>query len=139
MVFILVSIAFILPSASSAIGPCEKIENTGSLGSIETCFMHSTAIDSTDFLITSPRSESLEIFHAYQNKKLEHLPRNLGGKFPNLRGLLVQCCSIKEISTDQFKGFNKLQRLSLAYNQIEVIDDDVFEYIPEVELIILSE
>lgn len=101
--------------------------------------MDSTVIDSPDFLITSDRDETVEGFSAYKNSKFEHLPINIGEKFPNLIALQVYNCSVKRISKDSFKGLSKLRRLYIYHNQIEQIDDDVFEHIPAVEEIYFSE
>lgn len=101
--------------------------------------MDSTAINSTDFLITSDRDEAVEGFHVWINPHIEHLPSNLGKKFPNLIIMYVSDCSIKEIKKENFKGLIKMRRLQLNDNQIEKIDDDTFGLIPAVEEIHLRE
>lgn len=101
--------------------------------------MGSTVIDSTEFMITSPRDETVGAFYAWENKKLEHLPRNIGDLLPNLLNLHAAKCSIKQISRENFKNLSKLRRLNLDGNQIERIDDDTFEFIPAVERIFLCE
>lgn len=138
-IFVLVFIAAVLSSTSSISGPCEKVEKySWSLGRLKTCFMNSTVIDTRDFMmIASDRDGSIEGFYAYRNKKLNHLPNNLGEKFPLLLVLNAACCLIKEVSKENFRGLNKLRDLRLYHNQIEKIDDDTFEYIPTVEVILL--
>lgn len=132
----MISIAHIFPSASSEGGPCESIGdhniNWGALDSRKTCHMNSTVIDSKDFLITSDRDDAVEVFYAFENRKLEYLPRNLGDKFPNLLGLNAAHCSITEVSKESFKGLGKLLQLRLYGNQIEKFVDDTFEYIPAI-------
>lgn len=101
--------------------------------------MKSTVINTTDFRITSARDDTVEGFYANKNNKLDHLPTNIGEKFPNLVTLFAAACSIREISKENFEGLNKLRYLTLASNQIERIDDDTFEHIPAVKTIDLSE
>lgn len=134
-------IFFFFPTASSSGGPCEKIvkDDWSYLGSINTCLMTSTAVKSTDFLITSARDETVEGFCSSQNGKLDNLPKNLGEKFSNLIGLRAANCSIKKITKESFKGLKKLRELILFDNQIEIIPDDAFEYIPAIEKIWLCE
>lgn len=134
--------AFLTTTASSAAGPCEKIQyfNYGfSYGPLKTCYMDSTVIDSKDFTITSERDETVEAFHADGNKQLKRLPNNLGKKFPSLFQLSAADCSIKEVLKENIKGLSKLQFLFLSGNKIEKIDDDTFEYISAVEIIDLCE
>lgn len=101
--------------------------------------MESTAINSTDFRITSERDEDVQRFYASFNDKLEYLPANLGETFPNLTELHANVCAIKEISKENFEGLNQLRELHLNFNQIESIDNDTFEFIPAVERINLCE
>lgn len=130
---------FVISMVASSSGICEKFENVISIvGFTKTCFMESTVIDSTCFLIATHRDETVEGFDAFGNRNLEYLPNNLGEKFSNLLFLQAGDCSIKEIFKENFSGLKRLQILNLQYNQIESIDDDTFEYIPVVEEISLS-
>lgn len=100
--------------------------------------MESTEINSNDFLITSPRDETVKGFYAANNKNLRSLPKNLG-VFPNLIVLDAEACSITKISKESFEGLSKLILLLLRGNQIEEIEGDTFEHIPAVQLITLGE
>lgn len=132
----------VFPLDSYADGPCEK---TGFFawvppyGSMKTCMLNATVIDSTDFLITSDRDETVKGFYALNNKNLEFLPKNIGEKFPNLLVLQVGGCSVKAISKEHFKGLTMLQGLAISNNQLETIDDDTFDHIPAVVKISLCE
>lgn len=101
--------------------------------------MQTFAIDSNDFVISSVRDETIEGFSAYQNKKVEYLPTNLGETFPNLLALSADYCSIEEIRKENFKGLGKLRFLLLHNNQVEMIEDDTFDSIPAFEEIFLGE
>lgn len=101
--------------------------------------MSSAVINSADFHITSARDENVGAFYTINNKKLEHLPKNIGEKFPNLTILNVRDCSVKEITKESFKGLDRLQYLWLPGNRIERIDDDTFDYVPAVQSIDLRE
>lgn len=131
-----------LPSASCIGGPCEEIgdvENWYFNRSLKTCYMQSTVIKSTEYIITTVRDLSMEGFDSWRNKRFEHLPINLGERFPNLINLDVQNCSIKVISKRSFKGVSKLRALGLYQNLIEKIDGDTFDYVPALEAIDLRE
>lgn len=95
----------------------------------------SSAINSTDFAITSSKNELVEVLIADRNFKVFYLPNNMGEKFPNLLVVAARICSIKQISKDVFKGLNKLKVLSLGHNKIEKIDRDTFDYLPALERI----
>lgn len=101
--------------------------------------MRSTAVNSTNFTLTSARDETIEGFYARDSTKMEFLPTNLGDVFPSLIGLSAQNCSIKEISKEYLKGLSELRWLWLKMNQIQKIDDDTFEHNPAVEGINLGE
>lgn len=130
----------VIPSAFPAGGLCEKYQKTKwSFGLGKNCHMHSTVIDSKNFLLTSPRDETVEAFYATDNKRLEYLPVNIYKKLPNIIGLYAQYCSIKEMSKENLKGLTKLRKLYLAYNQIGRIEGDTFDHIIAVEEIYLWE
>lgn len=137
----LINIAAVLSTASGASGPCKSIATNywPDLGFLKTCYMVSTAINSTGFLITSPRDEAVEGFSVWKNEMLEFLPSNLGEKFPNLIVVNVFGCFIEEIRKEDFKGLGKLRVLNVAGNQLEKIADDTFDGIPAVEEIWLGE
>lgn len=101
--------------------------------------MLSTVIDSKDFSITTDRDATVGGFYAFENKKLEYLPNNLEEKFPNLSILYAGKCSVKKVMKENFMGLGKLRKLYLHLNQIEMINDNTFEYIPAVEEIHLGE
>lgn len=103
--------------------------------------MHSIAINSRDFSITSDRNVTVNVtaINAIDNKNLKYLPINLGEKFPKLLKLAAAWCSIKEISKHNFEGLSELRYLNLYSNQIEKIDKDTFAFIPKVEEINLCE
>lgn len=136
----LIVVVAVMPPPTSTDGTCETIENfEWGIESLKTCRMYSTVIDSSDFLITSARDKTVNGFRAFNNKKLEHLPENLGEKFPNLLILFAGYCSIREISKESFRGLGNLRFLDLEKNKIERIDDDTFDFIPAVERIDLGE
>lgn len=137
--FVLILIAVIVPTASGS-GPCDRIViGQWGTGAEKTCNMSSTAINTTDFVITSDRDEAVDGFWANGNEQLKYLPKNLGEKLPNLIKLQAMFCSIKAVSKDNFEGLSKLKSLNLQGNEIAKIDDDTFELIPAVEWISLGE
>ncbi|XP_070507835.1 uncharacterized protein MCAP_0864-like [Chironomus tepperi] len=73
-----------------------------------------------------------------QDKKVEYLPKNFGEIFENLAALKVKNGRLKELRKDDLMSVPKLKYLNLDNNDIEVLDDDVFEFNPQLELLWLN-
>lgn len=88
--------------------------------------MTETAINDTGFLITTPRDDSVGGLSLHNNKKVEYLPENTAEKFPNLKILHAQGCSIKSVSRQNFKNLKTMRYLVLQNNEIQKIESDTF-------------
>ena len=73
-----------------------------------------------------------------ENKNTEYLASNIGEIFPNLIALRVKDGRLKELHKDDLMSMPKLKYLNLDNNDVAVLDDDVFEYNPQLELLWLS-
>lgn len=62
------------------------------------------------------------------NKKTEYFPRGLERIFPNLMFIDVCYGFLKEITQADLKPFRKLVSLNLNHNNIEVLEDGLFDY-----------
>lgn len=77
--------------------------------------------------------------HPYRDFKLveftstviKFIPKGLERFYPDLEGLAVYHSSLQEIDKSDLKPFPKLKMLHLAYNDIEVLPSDLFEYSSE--------
>lgn len=141
--FLSITIA-ILPIVYGS-GPCEKIEpnewNYLESGALKTCYLtdkETTVIDSTGFLITSPKDDMVEAITFWGNKKVQFLPDNSGQTFPNMKVFVARDCSIKAISKKNFEKLSELVKLDLDKNQIERIDGDTFEELTALEHLAIS-
>ncbi|XP_070507834.1 uncharacterized protein MAL8P1.12-like [Chironomus tepperi] len=83
----------------------------------------------------SGKSNDLVSGLVIDNKKTEYFPSNLDEKFKNLLALKIKYGRLKEIHQDDLKKFSKLRYLNLDENNIEALDDDLFEFNTELELI----
>ncbi|XP_070504474.1 leucine-rich repeat-containing protein 70-like [Chironomus tepperi] len=73
------------------------------------------------------------------NKKIEYFPRGLEKFFPNLKGIFIKNGRLKEIQQSDFRGYSELLYIELNGNDIEVLEDGVFDFIPQIKIIWLSE
>ena len=73
-----------------------------------------------------------------EDKKTEYFPLNLGEKLENLLALRIKFGRLREVHQDDLKKFSKLIHLNLDENNIEALDDDLFEFNTELKLIWLS-
>lgn len=147
--FILIVALAILPClVTSTEVFCEKIEMVDSwtrnhgIPVTKTCQMGeasgaTTAINSTGFAISSEPDESAEGFNSWNNSKIEYLPEDICDVFPNLIVLSAGSCSIKSVSKDNFRNLNRLRYVHLYRNEIERIDNDVFDDNLELQEILL--
>ncbi|KAL7015703.1 hypothetical protein ACKWTF_016612 [Chironomus riparius] len=70
-----------------------------------------------------------------RDKKMQYMPSNLADKFKNLIAMRIRQGKLKEISQSDFKTFPKLRYLNLDANDLEVLDDDLFDFNPLLEVI----
>lgn len=60
------------------------------------------------------------------NKKVHYLPEKVHKKFPHLRGISAQSCSLRAISKNNFAKLPSLSALLLNDNRITAITSDTF-------------
>jgi Leucine-rich repeat (LRR) protein len=71
------------------------------------------------------------------NDKIKFLPSKVAENFPNLLGYRASGCGIKKISKQDFTGLSKLKWLFLSRNEIEVIKEDTFQEVKNLEFLTL--
>lgn len=135
-------LAALLPSSLCAEGPCEEIEDLDwewlSMGVMKTCKLKSTVINSTGFLITSDRDETVLSLDLGENRRAEFLPENIAEKFPNLVMIYARNCAIKSIARKNFRGLSKVRWLSFQDSQIRRIDSETFRDLVSLESLGIS-
>lgn len=103
-------------------------EETGSLISNE---RHRGIIDKVIFNngteLTKEVLDRIEVIDILNSKNMTTLPKELQNKFPNLKVLALGGSGIKELQREDMERFgNKLTVFDAYRNQIEKIDDDLF-------------
>lgn len=71
----------------------------------------------------------------FNYQKVHYLPHGLDHFFPYLEGLQVYESRLKAIHQIDMQQMPKLRFLHLAYNHIQTLDKDIFEFNPELEYI----
>lgn len=69
---------------------------------------------------------------------LKYLPTNLGSFFPNLEHLNIFASRLRELTTDDLDGLEKLKTLGIFGNRIKRIPKDFFKKTPEIHHIDFS-
>lgn len=69
---------------------------------------------------------------------VEFFPLGLQEIFPNLIGVLVENCGLKEITRNDLKDLRKLESLYLGFNQLTTLPSNLFEDKPELKRISLN-
>lgn len=99
---------------------------------------NSTVIDKANVTISDGRQDSVTDIEFEKNTKVEFLPILVHFKFSNVRTYRADHCSIRSITNRNFEHLTKLQNLSLANNQIEMIQRQTFEGLVRLTMIRLS-
>jgi len=68
-------------------------------------------------------------------KTIKFFPKDLDKFFKNLKSIYIQSCKLKEIHQSDLKVFPNLVYIFLVYNEIEVIEDGLFDFNPDLEYI----
>lgn len=85
-----------------------------------------TVISSSDTVFSNLRNLDLKEIEIRDERGIEYLPKNIVEKFPNLRALVADECSIKTIGFVNLHGLTKLVKLSLRDNQLDFIHEVSF-------------
>jgi len=80
----------------------------------------------------SGKSNNDEIYFNAADKQIEYFPRGLEKFFSQLTGIAIWRSQLKEIHQDDLKLYTKLNYLNLGENNIEVIEDGLFDFQPNI-------
>lgn len=81
--------------------------------------------------INSKQNINVMVFEA-DNKKTEYFPKGLEKIFENLKGIYIGKGRLKELQKSDFAGYTELLYLELENNDIQFLEDGVFDYIPNI-------
>jgi hypothetical protein len=70
---------------------------------------------------------------------INYIPRGLNDLFPNLIYIAMQSIHLKEIRQADLQWYTELTNLHLGFNDIEIIEPDLFKYNPQLQTIDLSD
>lgn len=73
-----------------------------------------------------------------KNQKVHKFPSDLNVFFPNLEGIEIFNCSLKSIERSDLKPFEKIKELWLGNNELETLEADLFEFNPELQIIVFN-
>jgi hypothetical protein len=112
---------------------CE-VQNNGIFGDFR------TKIEGIEGDHLSMKSQyNVEAIHFPKIKELHFFPKDLHVFFPNLKGIYVQACGLKEIKQSDLKHFPALEDLHIYGNPIKVIRKNLFQYNPHLRIIWLND
>ncbi|CAG9807189.1 unnamed protein product [Chironomus riparius] len=69
---------------------------------------------------------------------IKYFPRNLNTYFPNIHQIFIER-KLREITKEDLQDFPMLVYLYLSFNDIQIIEKDLFIYNPELRLVFLNE
>ena len=96
-------------------------------------------IKSTDGSHQSGKNSSDIFGFNASSKNIQYFPKGLELIFGNLKGIYIYEGRLKEIHQSDLKPFPKLVNLKLLKNDIEILDDGLFKFNPDLQFIDLEE
>jgi len=95
-------------------------------------------IDGVSGTHMSGKSDNDEIYFHIQSKSVQYLPRGLEKFFKNVTGIAVWYDLLKEIHQSDFKPFQKLECVNIFESKIEIIEENIFDYNPNLVAVSLG-
>lgn len=139
---IILAVFQVLSVASASHTECVSVINLiiwEDIGKQRTCNMtNEVSILSKDVEIRGKKDLKMRIINFYENGNIVFLPIKVHEIFPNLETYSAGCCSIKEISYENFMGLSELSALLLQNNTIEVISSGTFNDLKSLEVLELG-
>ncbi|CAG9811038.1 unnamed protein product [Chironomus riparius] len=95
----------------------------------------SAQIDAVNGTHLTNKTNNDEIFFHASSRHIEYFPKGLEKFFTNLTGIVIWYSKLKEIHQDDLKAYTKLNYLFLSTNNIEIIEDGLFDFQPDIQVI----
>ena len=80
-------------------------------------------------------NDNVEAFNVENKGQINYFPRGLNKFFKNLKAIQIYNNVLKEIHQRDLKDFPKLMGLSLRTNNLEILEENLFEFNPNLEFI----
>lgn len=112
---------------------CE-VQNILNIISVESARIESALGNHT----TDQTNDDVQSFRAY-NKSIQYFPDGLGKIFKNLKQIDIEYGYLEELNAEDLKQFPQLVELYLWCNNIQVLENRVFAYTPNLEILILMQ
>lgn len=104
------------------------------------CKVENLSITEPGVTITSVNGEIDTPFKAndikllfVEDRTVNYFPLGLENFFPNLEGIQISDANLTSVSQVDLKPFPKLRRFFVNFNNIETLDDGLFDFNPELE------
>jgi Leucine-rich repeat (LRR) protein len=106
---------------------------------VEVCRIdQSTSISSFNVTFASEVDKSVVEIYAKNNQRIRYLPKNIYEKFPKLKTLNFERCSLKAVTKENLKQLTNLKRIDFSFNEIRTIVVGTFTDLVNLEQLILS-
>jgi len=133
-------------SSQSASFECKyKISAWGTIGTIYWCDVQNavniTSLDAAQVDGTHQagyNNDNVEALNLNCKGQLHYFPRGFNKFFKNLKAISIYNCSQKEIHKSDLKEFPKLMNFHMPYNNLEILEENLFEFNPKLEAIDLD-
>ena len=83
-------------------------------------------------------NDKVEVVDVFQKGPINYFPRGLTNFFKNLKGIRIESTGLKEIHQSDLKDYSKLVALWFFGNDLEVLEENLFEFNPNIEWISLG-
>ncbi|XP_070501947.1 myosin heavy chain, clone 203-like [Chironomus tepperi] len=101
-----------------------NLQNSLNINSPKNAVVHSA----TGAHASGKNDSDVEGFYVESDKKIEYFPKNLENIFFNLKVIWIQNNYVKEIHQSDLKPFPKLVYLKFGSNDIQVLEEGLFDY-----------
>jgi len=136
-------------SSQSASFQCGFAVNTwGYLGTVYRCDVpNSVNITSLDAVqvddisgthVAGYNNDNVEAFDISKRGPIHYFPHGINKFFTNIKGIAIRETGLKEIHQSDLKDFPKLVELWLYFSDLEILEENLFEFNPNLNLIELS-
>ncbi|CAG9810509.1 unnamed protein product [Chironomus riparius] len=71
--------------------------------------------------------------------QIHYFPRGLNRFFKNLKGLQISSSGLKEVHQSDLKDHTHLKNLFLSFSDLEILEENLFEFNPNLEMISLGD
>jgi len=82
-------------------------------------------------------NDNVEAIQVLSKGQIHYFPRGLNTIFKNLKGIRIENAGLKELHQSDLKVFPKLVQFWLFGNSLEILEENLFEFNPDLEFISL--